>query len=94
MSTLSPGTIENGIVLAKQRFAQIWPFDLHQETWETLFTEHRPCYVLESIKKSRKTRNHTPDAVYRGLLYWIGVFEEQEQARKSPLWPPPHTNQI
>ena len=45
---------ETAIQLAKQRFAALHPFDLADETWEQLFSDHRPGFVLEAIRQTSK----------------------------------------
>lgn len=91
---MNQGTKEQAVMLAKQRWARLWPFDLEESVWQDLFSQHQPGIILQAIKKSKKTRNPAPAAVFQGLMHWIDLFEDDAQAHKSPSWPPPETNKI
>ena len=80
------GTTEAAIQLAKQRFAALHPFDLADETWEQLFSDHRPGFVLEAIRQTSKKRDR-PEIVYQWLLNCIAALERERTARTT--WPPP-----
>jgi hypothetical protein len=81
-------TTEKAIQLAKARFAQRHPFDLADETWRDLFIEHFPGDVLEAVKRTSKTRDPRPEAVYTSLLYWITRLESDRNEVARPEWPP------
>jgi hypothetical protein len=83
------GTTLQAVTLAKARWAQIWPFDLADETWLQLFAEHRPGDVLEAIRKTRQTRDRKSEKVYRGLLFWIDTLERNHAEKNNLSWPPP-----
>ena len=90
---MQQGTIEQAVELAKQRWAQIWPFDIDAATWLQLASEHRPTDLLEAIKHTKTTRAKEPDAVYQSLLYWLNRLEAERYERNNPLWPPADTQQ-
>lgn len=85
---MKTGTNECAIAIAKARFAMLHPFDLDDETWQGLFAQYPAGDVLEAIKKSKHTRDHRPERIYRSLLYWLGLIARDRNERKSPLWPP------
>ena len=74
---MQPGTTQDAILLAKQRWAALHPFDLSAETWETLFADHHPGDVLTAIAKTKYTRDTRPEKAFAGLVYWIECLEAQ-----------------
>lgn len=85
------GHIEDAIVLAKQRWSLLYPFDLEESVWLQLFSEHRPGDVLQAIKKTTSSRDRQPEALYRSLMYWIARLESER--REMVIWPPPDVHQ-
>ena len=87
------GTIEQGIELAKQRWAAIHPFDLDPAMWLQLASEHRPSDVLEAIRRTQSTRAKEPPIVLHSLMYWLSRLERERHERANPIWPPPDVQQ-
>jgi hypothetical protein len=85
---------QQAIQLAKARFAQVHPFDLADESWQQLFIEHFPGDVLEAVKRTSKTRDPRPEAVYSSLLFWITSFESARNGSDPPMWPPTDTRKL
>jgi hypothetical protein len=83
------GTTVEAITLAKQRWAQLWPFDIADETWERLFREHRAGDILQSIKQTRQCRSKQPRLIFDSLTYWLQSMECARDERTNPSWPPP-----
>jgi hypothetical protein len=57
------GTREQGLALAKERWAALHCFDLDEETWQRLYASHHVCDVLQALTETRKLRNRTDAAV-------------------------------
>jgi hypothetical protein len=58
------GTVDEAKALAKQRWAQLFAFDLDETTWSSLFSIYRPGEVLEGIRLMRNTRDPRPEKVF------------------------------
>lgn len=91
---MTKGTTEQAIQLAKARFAQLHAFDLDDGTWRDLFIEHFPGDVLEAVKRTSKTRDSQPEAVYASLLYWITRIESERHGSEPAMWPPTDTRKL
>jgi hypothetical protein len=91
---MTKGTTQQAIALAKQRFAQHFPFDLDDATWQRLFDAHSSGDILEAVKKSGTTRDRRPEKVFESLIYWIEKLERQHNEKERPLWPPSDVRQL
>lgn len=58
------GHIGDGMLLAKERWAQLFAFDLDETTWRDLFSKYKPGEVLQGIQMMRKTVDPRPERVY------------------------------
>jgi hypothetical protein len=85
---MTKGSVVEAIALAKQRFAQYFPFDLDDASWQQLFDAHRTGDVLEAIRRTSTARDKRAERVYTSLLYWIGKLEHERDEKESPEWPP------
>jgi hypothetical protein len=85
---MTKGSVVEATALAKQRFAQYFPFDLDDATWQQLFDGHRTGDVLEAIRRSSTTRDKRPERVYTSLVFWIGKLECERNGSEPPMWPP------
>ena len=56
--------IEDAIVLAKSRWAQLHRCDLHDDTWNALVQRYVVGDILEAIKLTRDTRDPRPERIY------------------------------
>jgi hypothetical protein len=74
------------MALAIERWAKLHPFDLPLETWEQLFSQHRPGDILQAIRKTANVHSTDFGIVCRGLLHWITTFERERTAFTT--WPP------
>ncbi len=54
--------------LLQERWAQIFPFDLADETLDQLLAEHQPGTLLEAIKLARDVRDHDVAKAYQYFL--------------------------
>ena len=66
-----PGTLEDALALAKARWAQLFAFDLDDQTWLALFQAHRPGEILQAVTLLRGTRDLRPERVYERFLQLI-----------------------
>ena len=85
---MTKGTVVEAIQLAKARFAQYFPFDIADESWQQLFAAHRTGDILEAVRRSSTTRDQRPEIVYANLLFWIKRLESERTGGDPPMWPP------
>ena len=75
---MQPGTPQQALELAKQRWSALWPFDLDEETWQQLFSEYSCGEILQAIKSTASTNDKRPESVYRSLCYWLDKIHSRE----------------
>jgi hypothetical protein len=61
---IGPGTTDDAITLAKQRWADCMMFDLDDSTWAELFSEYNPGDILQAIRGLRRNRTADPGEVF------------------------------
>jgi hypothetical protein len=72
------GTREQALELARQRWSQLHPFDLDEQTWNDLFSRYAPGVLLEAIKLTKETRDPRPQKRYERFLMWIERVQSQQ----------------
>jgi hypothetical protein len=81
---MQQGSKVEALELAKQRWAEIWPFDLDADAWRNLFEQHLPTDILQAIRRTKSTRATAPPDVFQSLLFCIKRLEEDRHL----TWPP------
>ena len=67
-----PGTAEQAMQLAQQRWAAFNSFDLDPETWQDLFSQFRAGVILEAVKQMKGRLDPRPEVRY---AYFVEMCE-------------------
>ena len=89
---MSKFTADDVITEAKKRWAQMFSFDLDDDTWWRIVHTFHAHDLMQALRCMKTTHSEEPAQIHNSMLYHLDRLTAERRALTE--WPPPDAIQI